>query len=334
MEFPQHEGELVLPRRCRGCADADATDVPTGMFSVASHPAATPGRNTPSYGPIPGPFTGAPTGCCMNVSFEAGPERIEKEARTPTKTAARNTARIKEVFCICILMWDFLLTDSKYIDIMRNCIIVTSIVEISDAPLDWSAVRSIYSHKQRFEQTLETIESIRKHLPDTEIILAECSPPSNYMNELEKRVDVFINTYPNELIRNGFRKAVCEAQLLLYVFDRVDLSLYDTIFKMTGRYVLLDTFDKTKWTHNSPVGCITTHYANNMNPGNCIYTFFFKFTNKDITLLKTVFERMVSNNVPDAMEWILYQELKDRLQDVNPIGIQARWSCFDSTPCF
>lgn len=217
---------------------------------------------------------------------------------------------------------------------MRNCIIVTSIVEISDAPLDWSAVRSIYSHQQRFEQTLETIESIRKHLPDTEIILAECSRPSSYMDELQKRVDVFINTYPNDLIRNGINKSVCEAQLLLYVFDRVDLSVYDNIFKMTGRYLLLDTFDQSKWLHDNPAACVTTHYSNNINPGDCMHTFFFKFTNKDIALLKSVFERMISNNVSDAIEWILYRELKDRLQDVNPIGIQVRWSCFDSTPCF
>ena len=80
-------------------------------------------------------------------------------------------------------------------------------------------------------------------------------------------------------------------------------------------------------------GCITTYYSNNINPGNCIHTFFFKFTNKEITLLTSVFEKMVSNNVPDAMEWVIYGALKDKLKDVNPIGIQVRWSCFNITPC-
>lgn len=214
---------------------------------------------------------------------------------------------------------------------MRNCIIVTSIVEISDAPLDWSAVRSIYSHQQRFEQTLETIDSIRKYLPDTDIILAECSPPSSYMDELQKRVDIFINTYPNDLIQHGFHKAVCEAQLMLYVFDRVDLSVYDNIFKMTGRYLLLDTFDRTKWLNSSPVGRTTTFYSNSLNPGVSMYTFFFKFTNKEINILKDSLESMVSKDVTDSMEWIVYHKLKNDLINVDTLGIKTRPSCFDFT---
>jgi hypothetical protein len=272
---------------------------------------------------------GALVDFCMNVSFDAGPERIDNAASTPTKRAARNTARIKDVFCICIFICDFLLTEAKYVLIMKSCVIVTSVVEISNAPLDWSAVRSIYSHQQRFEQTLETIESIRKHLPDTDIILAECSPESPYMEELKKRVNIFINTYPNDEIRNGYHKAVCEAQLMLYVFDQVDFSVYDHIFKMTGRYVLTDDFDKTKWMHTTPVGGTSTFYANEMNPGLSMYTFFFKFMHSDIEALKSVFENMVSRDVPDAMEWIVYNTLKDTLTDVHQIGIETRSSCFE-----
>ena len=214
---------------------------------------------------------------------------------------------------------------------MRNCIIVTSVVEISNAPLDWSAVRSIYSHQQRFEQTLETIESIRKYLPDTDIILAECSPESPYMEELKKQVDIFINTYPNELIQHGFHKAVCEAQLMLYVFDRVDFSVYDNIFKMTGRYLLTDTFDKDKWLNTHPVGRTTTFYSNSLNPGLSMYTFFFKFTNTEIGVLTGCFNTMVSNNVAENMEWIVYHALKDRLVEVNTLGVLWRPACYNFT---
>jgi hypothetical protein len=76
---------------------------------------------------------------------------------------------------------------------MKDCVIVTSIVEISDAPIAYAPTRSLYSHQQRFEQTLETIDSIRRHLPEADIVLIECSPDGYYMQELEKRVDVFRN---------------------------------------------------------------------------------------------------------------------------------------------
>lgn len=219
---------------------------------------------------------------------------------------------------------------------MRNCIIVTSIVEISDAPLDWSAVRSIYSHQQRFEQTLETIESIRKHLPDTEIILAECSPPSSYMDELQKRVDVFINTYPNDLIRNGFHKGACEAQLLLYVFDRVDLSVYDNIFKMTGRYVLLDKFDRNAWMNDMTTICTTYMYAPETNLFLSMHTFFYKITRRDLDVFLKTLQMITEKNQPwSAIEIDIYNALiNNPLQTIDTIGIEVRWSSFNSIAYF
>jgi hypothetical protein len=215
---------------------------------------------------------------------------------------------------------------------MKDCIIVTSIVEISDKPLDWSPVRSIYTHQQRFEQTLETIESIRKHLPDTDIILAECSPDSEYMKELEKKVDIFINTYPNDLIRDGYNKSVCEAQLMLYVFDRVDFSLYQNIFKMTGRYKLTDKFNRSLWMNNQATCCTSDWYSSNINPVPTMHTFFYKITNNELPILKYVFHRMINHNVKDSMEITLYHNLKEHLTTIHEIGIEVRWSCHDCRP--
>lgn len=210
---------------------------------------------------------------------------------------------------------------------MKDCIIVTSIVEISDKPLYWSSVRSIYTHQQRFEQTLETIESIRKYLPDTDILLAECSPDSDYMKQLEKRVDIFINTYPNDFIQNGFYKGLCEAQLMLYVFDRIDLSQYQNIFKMTGRYKLTDTFDRSLWINDSAVGCKSSWYCD-VNTESSMHTFFYKITNKELPLIKNTFESML-NTTRDRIEVIMYNVLNKVMKEVPEIGIEVRWSCHD-----
>jgi hypothetical protein len=208
---------------------------------------------------------------------------------------------------------------------MRDCIIVTSIVEISDKPFSFTSVRSVYTHQQRFEQTLETIESIRKHLPDTDIILAECSPNSEYMKELEKRVDIFINTYPNDLIQNGYHKGLCEAHLMLRVFDRVDFSQYQNIFKMTGRYKLTDRFDRSLWMTDSAIACRSFLYGGDAN----MHTFFYKFTNRELRTVTNIFETMISSDTSDPIEHIMYNGLKSALDNVSEIGIEARWSCYN-----
>lgn len=214
---------------------------------------------------------------------------------------------------------------------MKDCVIVTSIVEISDKPLSFTAVRSIYSHQQRFEQTLETIESIRKHLPDTDIILAECSPDSNYMTELEKRVDTFINTYPNDPIQYGCHKGLCEAQLMLYVFDRVDLSQYQNIFKMTGRYKLTDRFDRSLWMNNYAVGCKTFQYGGDPTTEGGMHTFFYKFTIRELHIITNIFEAMISNEITESIEHTMYRTLKSNLANVHEIGIEVRWACYSHT---
>lgn len=208
---------------------------------------------------------------------------------------------------------------------MKDCIIVTSIVEITDKPFSFTSVRSVYTHQERFEQTLETIESIRKHLPDTDIILAECSPDSEYMKELEKRVDIFINTYPNDNIRHGSHKGLCEAQLMLYVFDRIDLSQYQNIFKMTGRYKLTDRFDRSRWMTDSAVACRSFLYGGDGN----MHTFFYKFTNKELNIITNILETMISNDTTDPIEHVMYNRLKPNLDNVSEIGIEARWSCYN-----
>jgi hypothetical protein len=208
---------------------------------------------------------------------------------------------------------------------MKDCIIVTSIVEISDKPLSFTYVRSVYTHQQRFEQTLETIESIRKHLPDTDIILAECSPDSEYMKELEKRVDIFINTYPNDIIQNGFHKGLCEAQLMLYIFDRVDFSNYQNIFKMTGRYKLTDRFDRLRWMNESPIACKSNWYSDKEN----MHTFFYKFTNRELPIITNTFKAMISNTSPEAIELVMYNALNLNLDIISEIGIEVRWSCYN-----
>jgi hypothetical protein len=121
---------------------------------------------------------------------------------------------------------------------------------------------SAYDEEQRFNQTLETIECIRKKVPESYIVLFECSYTSieeRYKEILRDKCDLFLEfcdepvlkqIYENlekrpELITYG--KSLLETRGLLntlYVIKQHNLFAdSQRIFKMTGRYLLNDDFD-------------------------------------------------------------------------------------------
>jgi NAD(P)-dependent dehydrogenase (short-subunit alcohol dehydrogenase family) len=116
---------------------------------------------------------------------------------------------------------------------MKNCIIITSVVQTTNKPLNYSETRSIYSHQQRFEQTLETIESVRKYIANVHILLIECSPPSEWMEQLKSKVDQFINLEFNETVNNSLEKGLGEKTLLLHALSSLTEE-YAYIYKITG----------------------------------------------------------------------------------------------------
>lgn len=121
---------------------------------------------------------------------------------------------------------------------------------------------SAYDEEQRFEQTLETIECVRKKSPTSYIILFECSYTSiseEHKNILRNKCDLFLDfsdeqvlqaIYQNiekrpELITYG--KSLLETRGLLntlyYIRKHNLFSDSKRVFKLTGRYLLNEYFD-------------------------------------------------------------------------------------------
>ena len=217
---------------------------------------------------------------------------------------------------------------------MKDCIIVTSIVEIGNAPIEWVSTRSIYSHKQRFEQTLETIESIRSYMPDTDILLIECSPESDYMVELKNKVDIFVNTYPNDNVMDCFNKSIGEAILLIKAFDLIETKEYTNIFKMTGRYKLTEKFNKNNWSDNQINASLTHHYSFHDDPQLHMHTFFYKIPITEVSFFKDILQKFVSENSKMNMEKLTYTNFQNKIKNIPEIGIEVRWSCFNSFDYF
>ncbi len=127
-----------------------------------------------------------------------------------------------------------------------NLCVITSVINISVLPLSYINKRSIFSSNERFEQTLKTIDSARKKIQNCKIILLEGSKLSKEFEEnIISIVDYYLNYSYDEDIRkdiDGIYKGAGECKLLYKFMNEFDLSDYDNLFKLSGRYYLNDNF--------------------------------------------------------------------------------------------
>lgn len=123
-----------------------------------------------------------------------------------------------------------------------------------------SAINSkfgVFNPEQRLEQTLGTITSIKRKLPDAKIIIMECcGTPVNQTQEqaLRAACDVFVDyshdqdvkdLYDNDnwdVVKNG-TEIMCFGRVLAVLEQERIFDGIDRIHKMSGRYILNDMFD-------------------------------------------------------------------------------------------
>ena len=145
--------------------------------------------------------------------------------------------------------------------------LITSVINTGNNPWSYTSVRSVYSAQERFEQTLETIRSIREFsAAGSKIVLVECSDLSAEMTAaLESRVDLFHQMYHNEALRSvclqtskkGYGEAVQTATAIRIIKESG--MEFRRIFKISGRYWLrstfsADLFSDEKFTFKEPYG--------------------------------------------------------------------------------
>jgi hypothetical protein len=135
---------------------------------------------------------------------------------------------------------------------------------------------SVYTTEQRFQQTLDTIKSIKEKVPDAYILIYEGSETSieqKYKDKFIECSDLFIecgeDPYMKSIYENlhrdpnnfTFGKSLLECRCLQVVFQNmIQHNLFSDvtrIFKLTGRYLLNNDFDindyKSKFLTNKYV---------------------------------------------------------------------------------
>lgn len=123
-----------------------------------------------------------------------------------------------------------------------------------------SAINSkfgVYTPRQRLDQTLNTIATIKERVPDAFIVVMECcGTPINDLqaNQIKDVCNVFIDCsndddvqalYDNDnwdVVKNG-TEIMCFGRILGILQNEKLLDGIDRVHKMSGRYLLNDEFD-------------------------------------------------------------------------------------------
>lgn len=132
---------------------------------------------------------------------------------------------------------------------MKHCFIVTSAV---------NSRFGVYTPAERLQQTLDTVASVRQHVPDAEVVIMEVTGADlqpDQAQALEDACDIFIDltdeadvramytsTENWDIVKNG-TEIMCFGRALKLLKESGDLDTYDRIHKMSGRYVINDKFD-------------------------------------------------------------------------------------------
>ena len=142
---------------------------------------------------------------------------------------------------------------------MNNLVLITSIINTPHKPLSYSKIRSIFTRPERFEQTKQTINSIKEYIPNCKIILVECTDfscdESTYFKENCDYIINLISDYRASKYIFSCAKAAGEGTMTNYALQYIiknDIK-FDNLFKISGRYYLKSDFKYSLYNNKNNI---------------------------------------------------------------------------------
>jgi hypothetical protein len=206
--------------------------------------------------------------------------------------------------------------------------IMPSVVYFVSKPLSYSDTRSIYSPEERALQTKDGIESIRRKIPLSRIVLSEVGLRKDLPFGIEKLADRYIYGGANPAVRRAVdspNKGHGEAIALIMAQDAVRSFPAQYYFKLSGRYKLDTRFDLSQWVEHRD--CLT---AISCGQG-CIGTALYGWPSE----LHEAWRQAIFKGIPDlrfgwAMEHTLPKFFKAKIRNMSPIGL---WGLIGPNGC-
>lgn len=208
----------------------------------------------------------------------------------------------------------------------KNLVVITSVINCVNTPLSYYHIRSIFNTESRYEQTLISINSLKK-IPNVEIMLCECSElPLHYEEQLKGKVNYYFNFYNDENIRchvTGPLKGMGETHIMLKAIEKIDeLNLsFKNMFKLSGRYFLNENFNFQQFNNDKNIFSIWD------NSPIAYCTIFYKINNTDLALFKSA----LSNSINDlllraSIELCIYNYFKSNIELVSKLNVSGKIS--------
>lgn len=213
-----------------------------------------------------------------------------------------------------------------------NIVIVTSKIYTTKKPFSYSSTRSIYTPTERFEQTLDTIQSIRRNIPNVIIVLFDNSEfPVEQYSLLEKSVDHFLNVtnnaivneYTNNSAHKIYGEIVQTRELLTFVEKTLHYKVdIQNIFKISGRYVINDRFDYNKYNNNDIILKQNKAVTDRKYYFTCFYKFGYNCFNKIYHAVNSVYVGMKENRFGNKDWEVLFPDLLEYdVHEIETLGI-------------
>ena len=168
---------------------------------------------------------------------------------------------------------------------MNDLVLITSVINTGKVGWSYTQTRSSYSPEERYNQSLQTIDSIRKYLPGAKIVFVECSEiPDEYTMTLMSMVEYFVNQYNIaeareaclETNKKGFGEAIQTKLAIEYIIQN-NLT-FNRFFKISGRYFLTDKFISDNYKTDAYTFKMRANTGNNIiSISTVVYSFPMPF---------------------------------------------------------
>lgn len=206
---------------------------------------------------------------------------------------------------------------------------IPSVINTSEKPFNYVNYRSIFTHNERFQHTLDQIKNLDTLNIDKNVYLLEGSKLdlsqmeklSNYSNIILFYKDTLAYNYANENIN----KSIYEVYCMKYLFEKIT---FNWAFKFGGRYNLHHTFNLNNFLKDKPVFKIIDSeytFTKTENIIECIiYSIPKSYREKYITIYNDIVNSLLINP-SSAIENLLYTYSEDieRIDYLNVYGRDA-----------
>jgi hypothetical protein len=213
-----------------------------------------------------------------------------------------------------------------------NIVFISSKIYTSTIGFNYVNTRSIYSSKERFHQTIDTIQSVRQYIPNSYIILFDNSKFNDYeYNLLKCSTNIFINTlndgtlneYTNVKQSKFYGELAQTVKTIRYIRNHLVALNIQNFFKISGRYLVNETFDYTKYDNDNNIFKRNIYVLDR----KYFYTSFYKIGKSYLETffdkIESLYMKSIGNKFYDNKEWevMLPELLQFEFKTIDCLGI-------------